>query len=122
MRTKIESLLAPMNALTNRRLWNDGFVFAAIWLLEREGIDYDVWEGMVTFRGKTLPEHYWIRCGDLLIDYRLRMYFGPDAPHGVHEYPVSEVDYYGGRREAHASPTAFNIITGMDPYAEATKS
>lgn len=29
------------------------------------------------------PPHYWVEAEGFLIDYRLRMYAGPEAPHGV---------------------------------------
>jgi hypothetical protein len=67
-----------------------------------------------------VPFHFWFKCGDFVIDYRARMWYGPEAPHGVfetHEYPSFS---YAGE------PTTFDIrscqmvaaMESMNEYAK----
>lgn len=52
--------------------------------LTRAGVTHQVMTGKVYSGIDTiLPIHYWIRVGQFTIDYRARMWMGPNAPHGV---------------------------------------
>lgn len=51
-----------------------------------------------------IPTHFWVATMGQIIDYRARMWAGPDAPHGVFS-PKDHPDYvYTGR------PTEFDLM------------
>lgn len=72
--------------------------------LLRAGVIHQVMTGHVHYgNAMILPIHYWIHTGRFSIDYRARIWMGPNAPHGVfrpHDYPDF---YYIGK------PTGFRI-------------
>ena len=103
----------------------------AVWLLHREKVPYQPQGGCVTVR---LPDpdrpgkfgqpqafdmpHFWITIPqgdgpDLVIDYRLRMWFGESAPHGVHEGTPPGVRYRGRPVTHTPNPHLFEILSGL---------
>lgn len=90
----------------------DGFARLATTVLTQLGIEHKVHTGAVQV-GDTagddvdLPYHFWLICdsdeGAVLIDYRLRMWLGNEAPHGVMGaaktdagFEVGDYRYLGG--------------------------
>jgi hypothetical protein len=68
--------------------------------LKQAGVEHEVWCGAIrrASDGKFVAPHLWIRVNGLTIDYRARLWLGPDMPHGVFvadEHP--EVQYENGK-------------------------
>lgn len=77
---EIRAILDPIDATP---LECDGFTVVANSRLRAAGGTHVCMEGAVSWRGDGIPFHRWILDGDLVVDYRLRMWLGGDAPHGV---------------------------------------
>lgn len=102
MKEKIEQLLDPFDKC---KVECDGFIRIASHHLLKEGIQHRVMVGYAfvpNLEGDddVVQPHFWIELEDedgltLTVDYRLRMWVGDHAPHGVFynedEYP--SVDY-----------------------------
>lgn len=115
LKERIEQLLAPLDQIA---LECDGFCRCASFVLTRAGIDHVVWTGSATFNGKALPPsiHCWIRADELWIDYRLKMWLGPEAPHGVHDAQPVGMEYTGAPAlDFRADSTMYQILTGKMP-------
>lgn len=102
----VAELLAHLDPLP---LECDGFVRAASWVLKQAGVPHEVWAGTVTFQGQTLPYHMWLTLEGVPVDYRLRMWFGPAAPHGVG--PHLEVEYAGEPVNPIVNQIVYDILT-----------
>ena len=88
----IETILSPYDALQG--LECDGFTRVADYLLVQAKVPHICFMGKVSFKGDEIPFHMWIKVdGYIYVDYRLRMWFGPDAPHGVFKDLSSDVVY-----------------------------
>ncbi|MGO4801014.1 hypothetical protein ACEN2T_17190 [Pseudomonas sp. W22_MBD1_FP4] len=79
--------LHPLDALP---LECDGMTHVIAAILNRTGISYTVFKGVLHDTSLPLSDsrasvvHLWIGLPDgAVVDYRARMWFGPDAPHGV---------------------------------------
>lgn len=112
MKKRVEEILAPLDQIP---LECDGFCRCASYLLTKYGVEHEVWTGTAFFHDEEiLPGlHYWIRVDDLWVDYRLRMWFGPDAPHGVHETKPVGMEYKGHPVSGFAAnEMIYKILTG----------
>jgi hypothetical protein len=90
----------------------DGFTRVAHSVLTRANVPHHVFIGTVTFRGVLVPLHYWIELPDgTVVDYRLRMWVGDDAPHGVFP-PDDRCDYHGTRIHLSTPQFLIDILTG----------
>lgn len=80
-------------------------------VLSRNRIEHRLMIGTVTFNGKNFPVHFWIELPDgRVVDYRLRMWFGDKAPHGV--FRATESLQYEGEASAEVvSDLMFDILT-----------
>jgi hypothetical protein len=78
---KIKDLLDPFDCYEN--LQCDGFSNIAHHFLSKANIPHTQMVGSVKFQDLTMDLHRWIVVGNYTLDYRLRMWFGPCAPHGV---------------------------------------
>jgi hypothetical protein len=83
-------------------------------LLQAPGVFFNVFSGKVEWKGKEFPLHFWIELpGGKVIDYRLRMWFGKRAPHGIFDPKKKGVKYDG--KLVHMRPVddhVFMILTG----------
>ena len=95
--------------ILSEKLECDGSTRVINYLLKKDNIDHIVYVGSVSFNGKILPLHYWIVCGDYIIDNKIRMYFGEDLPEGV--FKKSPATYKGDPAPMDTSKTIFDILT-----------
>lgn len=107
---QIEAILAPYDRCP---LECDGFTRIASYLLNKHKIAHQTMGGYATWRGKVVSPHWWIQVGSLVVDYRLRMWCGPDAPHGVVE--GGSVEYMGDPSPMQCNDVIFEILTGRVP-------
>lgn len=70
--------------------------------------------GGVEWNGKKFTPHFWIDLpSGNVVDYRLRMWFGPGAPHGVFDPRKEGVIYTGHRANMPPLPGfLFEVLTG----------
>lgn len=78
---RLKSLLDPLDELSG--LECDGFSRAASYVLTKAQVEHKVLRGYVVTLTCNVNPHFWLEAGVWRIDYRLRMWAGPDAPHGV---------------------------------------
>lgn len=107
---RVRKLLDPYDKL---RLECDGFTQVAHYVLKKAKIPHTVYHGSVVFGAKGLPLHFWIMLDDTTaVDYRLRMWFGDSAPHGVYEYNNDcPVVYDGEPTTLNVTDFIFDILT-----------
>ncbi len=104
---KVKEILDPYD---KTRTECDGFTRVATYLLTKAGIPHAVCTGQARWREDYLPLHFWIVLGDCtMVDYRLRMWFGEEAPHGV--FVDKSVDYDGVSIEMPVDDFTFEILT-----------
>ena len=90
----------------------DGFTRIAHSVLFRHHVPHHVYVGTVTMGDETIPLHYWIELPDgTVVDYRLRMWLGDTAPHGVFP-PTATVVYRGTRISLSTPQFLIDILTG----------
>lgn len=78
---RIESLLADADSISG--LECDGFSRVASYILTKAEIPHRVLRGRVETLTCNVAPHFWLEAYGWRIDYRLRMWAGPEAPHGV---------------------------------------
>jgi len=114
MNDRIHELLSPYEHL---RLECDGFTRVAHYLLEKAEIPHICMGGQVRIGGELLDlPHFWIATPDgHVVDYKLRMWLGPMAPHGVFYPRKYGVVYEGEPREMYVPEWMFVVLTMPDP-------
>lgn len=103
----------------------DGFSRVAAYILQQHNISYKVYTDTVEWNARILALHYWIVCDSdaEIVDYRLRMWFGLDAPHGIFSVQHDEVNtfenkllnlkYKGNITRLTINDYYFNILTSL---------
>lgn len=78
-------LVALTRHVDQYRVECDGATRIVHLALVRAGVAHECMEGYVLDRhgDAVVQPHYWVEAEDFLIDYRLRLWAGPEAPHGV---------------------------------------
>jgi hypothetical protein len=107
-KTKLTQLLDEYDSLP---LECDGFTRVVTYLLSQAGIEHKVFAGRCRVGTKVVAPHFWIRSGRWTIDYRLRMWAGQNAPHGV--FAVSwfpSVKYEGEEIDLPVPKVVFEIL------------
>ena len=100
----------------------DGFTRIAHYILLNAGITHDVVSGHVFSPHHPTTEllyHWWIEVRPYyVVDYRLQMWLGPKAPHGVfiptakHEYQPFKIQAFkAGDKSEVCDETLFQILT-----------
>jgi len=109
LKEKVEAIVGPYD---DKPLECDGLTRVAAYLLRMRDIQHETIVGSVFFDGKEFNPHYWIEfeTGEVL-DYRMRMWFGKDAPHGVFVPKDEGVRYEGFSMEIGATKQMFEILT-----------
>lgn len=108
---QITNLLEPYDRIL--ALECDGFCRVASRVLTDAGIEHEVMEGSVSSSVGDIPLHYWIMVGGLHVDYRMRMWLGDEAPHGVFEHLPEGFEYEGWQVvQMPCSDLVFEILTG----------
>lgn len=92
----------------------DGFTRVASFALREAGVAHQVMGGRVETTGGVVTPHWWITAGGWTVDYRLRMWAGPDMPHGVF-LPPAGVTYSGEPDTLECSRMIFEVLT-MRPH------
>lgn len=111
---EVEDAISLMDQFDDCKVECDGFVRLSTSALQRYGIEHECFYGTVTVNGEQFAPHFWIMVEGHVIDYRLRMWFGDDAPHGVVDSDNESVSYDGTKIEVDAlSEKVFNILSGM---------
>lgn len=80
---KLSVLLDPLDSAP---VECDGMSSLVATLLSKDGVQYQGMAGSIQPAGHSgVIPHFWIEVGDLVIDYRARMWLGdnPQIPHGV---------------------------------------
>ncbi|HGM5155072.1 TPA: hypothetical protein ACKP0X_003768 [Pseudomonas aeruginosa] len=91
---QLASLLADLDSAA---VECDGMSRLVATRLHRAGIDYTPFEGSFEFKGRVVHPHFWIEVGDLVIDYRARMWLrdDPEVAYGVFPRDSIEGRYKG---------------------------
>lgn len=65
--------------------------------LHDNGVEHTTKAGIVRLKDFEFAPHFWIEIGSLVIDFKLRKWFGdsPDIPHGVFNPSKMNVQYEG---------------------------
>lgn len=115
---QIDDLLSPYDGAT---IECDGFTRIATYLLKQAGIRHRAFAGHVIYQPDNGPAlgvnpHFWIEIEQeddvaIIVDYRLRMWVGKDAPHGVFSVLQDNVDYIGEPIELHVPKFIFDILS-----------
>jgi len=61
----------------------DGFTRVFEYLLTQNNIDHQGYTGTIHVGEKSMTPHYWIVCGESIIDFAIRIWFGNDLPNGI---------------------------------------
>lgn len=106
----IEGLLGEFDSLS---LECDGFTRCAHYALLQNGVDHRCFKGSCTVGETVVSLHFWIVAGKYTVDYRLRIWAGPAAPHGIFETnQFPDVQYKGEEILLPMSAVIFEILTG----------
>jgi hypothetical protein len=104
----------------------DGATRVLHYALDKAGIKHQTYHGLVKFNGKVIPLHYWIELSDgRILDYKLRMWLGADAPEGIFEQ--KGIKYSGVAINLLVNETLYNILTfasggEIQPHKEVSAS
>lgn len=121
MDTRLRELLDPFDKC---RVECDGFVRIASFKLFEQNIKHTVYSGYAFVPNAEgndhdlVRPHFWIELEDedelaVTVDYRLRMWVGDHAPHGVF-YNDGDVDYeYVNELQIPPSKQVFDILTSL---------
>jgi hypothetical protein len=92
----------------------DGMTRVLHTVLSRHRVPHVVKIGRVEWSGKQFDPHFWIELPDgKVVDYRLRMWFGGQAPHGVFDPERAGVEYDGHTASIPLlNDMVFQILTG----------
>jgi hypothetical protein len=63
----------------------DGFSQVLANTMSKQGLKPRIKYGAVKWQNQSMSYHEWIECEGQIYDFRLRMWFGSDAPHGIIE-------------------------------------
>jgi len=109
LKKQVEEIVGPYDSYP---LECDGLTRVAAYLLRMADVPHKTFVGEVVFKGKVFAPHYWIELETReILDYRLRMWFGDDAPHGVFKPKKNDVEYVGLHMDIGATKTMFDILT-----------
>jgi hypothetical protein len=116
MNSKVIELLTPYDGA---QLECDGFVRVAHTVLSDHHIAHTPKIGRVEWNGKRFAPHFWIELpGGDVVDYRLRMWFGGQAPHGVFNPEKAGVVYEGRTANIPVlSDFLFTVLSGRSRTA-----
>lgn len=90
----------------------DGFTRIATYLLAKHRVPHTVWLGKAWVGDHSIVPHFWITLPDgHAVDYRLRMWAGPKAPHGVFLVRDTNVVYDGKAIEMPVPDIVFEVLT-----------
>jgi hypothetical protein len=90
----------------------DGFTRVAAFLLRMNDVLHKTCIGEVQLGDKSFRPHFWIELDSgEVVDYRLRMWFGDEAPHGVFVPEDEGVEYEGLEVEIGATQVMFETLT-----------
>lgn len=108
MNTNVQALCKLLDPLDQSDSECDGLTRVIHYVLTECSISHRVMSGHVSADGRTQPIHFWIELTEfphVVVDYRLRMWLGASAPHGVfdlREHP--KVVYVGEVTELRPLP------------------
>ena len=93
--SKLEKLLKPYDKC---RLECDGLTRVLHTVLSKNKIKHSVHQGEVHVGKEVFNPHFWIQLPNgYVVDYRLRMWFGNKAPHGIFKPENNDVKYDGDK-------------------------
>jgi hypothetical protein len=84
-----------LSEIENSPVECDGFARLASYLLTTHNISHQIYMGSLTTNTGQIPMHFWLKCGDFIIDYRAKMWLGNTAPHGVFDNTLPDTQYQG---------------------------
>lgn len=91
--SKIDSLLDKFD---NLPLECDGLTRVLHTVMVKEGYGHLVLMGTITLGEISFTPHFWIEItNNRIIDYRARMWLGPEAPHGIFDRDETQAKYEG---------------------------
>jgi len=109
--------LNVFNEIDHCNLECDGLTTIISSLLSEISVPHHVYIGCAaTGEGIGITPHLWIEIGDVVIDYRLRMWLGDDlsVPHGVFKKSDYEhITYDGVLRDSYTGRHPFALINCM---------
>ena len=106
---KVEAIIAA-ELPRIKNLECDGTTRVLHYALNKAGIPHKIYTGDVTFNGKVVPLHFWIKLPDgRIIDYKLRMWIGNSAPEGIFE--PKGIEYNGVEVDLPVNEMLYQILT-----------
>lgn len=110
--SKVRKLTEPYDDVDS--LECDGMTRVLHTVLTRNKVPHKVMGGSVTFGEQFFEPHFWIEIsGGIVVDYRIRMWFGRSAPHGVFNPKAEGIEYEGRPVHLGVLPDfLFGILTG----------
>lgn len=120
LKQRIEALLAPYDELLH--LECDGFTRVASYVLTKAGIQHEVYGGYVETKDDVVQPHFWVLAWEGVggpswtVDFRLRMWLGAQAPHGVFEPDPARYNYEGDLMPGFTcDDLVYYVLTGKEP-------
>lgn len=105
----IKDIIQPYTSLP---LECDGMTKVIHYLLVKNNIPHMVVFGSVRFNDRNLSPHFWITLQDgFVIDYRLRMWLGLNAPQGILKPKKEGVTYFGNHISLQVNDFEFKVLT-----------
>lgn len=110
-----QELLHLLNKLSEEHpnLECDGFSRAVHYNLASCGIEHTIMSGTVEGQLGHISLHYWIEIDDMVLDYRLRMWLGKEAPHGYFKKTDVQEIYNGVKTHFHVNQTVYEILLSL---------
>jgi len=108
----IQRVKTIVELFINLHLECDGLTRVIHHILVKNDVSHTCYSGTVVFNTKRFPVHYWIKFKKYVIDYRLRMWFGKLAPHGIFKPAKNNVEYNGREIDLTISDSTFDILIG----------
>ncbi len=114
-RLHAESAKSLLKRFDSLPLECDGFSRVATYALTKLGVPHRVMGGYVETPAGVVQPHFWLVLdgGDgeaWVVDYRLRMWAGPNMPHGVFRPPAG-IFYHGEEVSLQCDPFIFDVLT-----------
>lgn len=84
-RVTVEALRALLDDLDGASVECDGMTRLVCTVLANAGIEHQAFKGTLQVGSSIIRPHFWVEVGEVIIDYRARMWLGnlEGVPHGV---------------------------------------
>jgi len=101
------------NNLDSLPLECDGLSRVISHILKKNNITHQTLIGSITIKNEKFCPHYWIKINNIIIDYRLKLWFGnhPNIPHGIFYLKnYKNIKYNGIQTDISINDTIFKFL------------